>query len=88
MQTVSLSEFTLRVDGESLLIAPNTRPEDWREVSMSALNAFIRKQWRERCMDPVSAVLTARPNDVREPTLRKKWRELGPVSAVKRKVKS
>lgn len=53
MQTVSLPEFLMRLDGDKLLIAPHTRPDDWREGSVSALNALLRKQWRERCLDPV-----------------------------------
>lgn len=52
MDTLHTPDFRIRVNGDRLLLAPARRPDDWREISVSQLDRWAAKQWRENAFQP------------------------------------
>lgn len=53
---IDLERTRIMLRGADVLIAPITRPDDWRIVSAAALDAWAVRQWRELAMQPAEHV--------------------------------
>lgn len=46
MRIFRLKSVRMKIVKETIFIAPNSRPTDWREVDISQLDNWAVKQWR------------------------------------------
>lgn len=52
MESITTKQVRLVLDGDRLLIAPASRPNDYRELAVAQIDRWATRKWGEMALQP------------------------------------